>query len=69
MFKKEPDPRQQTCISLQARLSATLTSRMATGADALMSEQEADFLADHLADDLMVLRPSVPPENWLPDEG
>jgi hypothetical protein len=52
-------------IAIQARVRSTLIERLATGPDATMSEQEADFLADHVADDLMALAPVIPPEHWV----
>lgn len=46
-------------------MRSTLVDRLATGPDAIMSEQDADFLADHVADDLMALSPVIPPEHWV----
>lgn len=50
---------------MQARVRKTLVERLATGPDAVLSEQDADFLADHVADDLMLLAPSIPTEHWI----
>lgn len=66
-FKRPPRPAQQAWIAIQNRVHSTLVERLATGPDAVMSEQDADFLADHVADDLMSLSPVIPPEHWLAD--
>lgn len=65
IFKRQPGPAQQGWIAIQAQVRSTLVDRLATGPDAIMSEQDADFLADHVADDLMALSPVIPPEHWV----
>lgn len=67
MFRRQPGPEQQGWIAIQARVRETLVERLAAGPDAVMSEQDADFLADHIADDLMLLSPSIPQEHWVAD--
>ena len=64
-FRRQRGPGQQGWIAIQARVRSTLIERLATGPDAVMSEQEADFLADHVADDLMSVSPVIPPERWV----
>ena len=64
---RQPGPEQQGWIAIQARVRSTLVERLATVPDAIMPEQEADFLADHVADDLMSLSPVIPPEHWVED--
>jgi hypothetical protein len=65
IFRRPPGPEQEGWIAIQARVRSTLVERLATGPDAIMSEQEADFLADRVADDLMYLSPVIPPEHWV----
>ena len=65
ILRRQPGPEQEGWIAIQARVRSTLIERLATGPDATMSEQEADFLADHVADDLMALAPVIPPEHWV----
>lgn len=65
IFRRPPGPEQEGWIAIQARVRSTLVERLATGPDAIMSEQEADFLADHVADDLMYLSPVIPPAHWV----
>jgi hypothetical protein len=67
IFRRPPGPEQQAWLAIQARVRETLVERLATGVDAVLSEQDADFLADHVADDLMLLAPSIPPEHWISD--
>jgi len=62
IFRRRPGPELQGWIAIQTRVRSTLVERLATGPDAIMSEQEADFLADLVADDLMCLSPAIPPE-------
>lgn len=64
-LRRQPGPDQQGWIAIQARVRSTLVERLATGPGAIMSEQEADFLADHVADDLMSLSPVIPPVHWV----
>jgi hypothetical protein len=65
IFRRQPGPEQQGWIAIQARVRKTLVDQLATGPDAVLSEQDADFLADHVADDLMLLSPSIPPQHWV----
>ena len=53
--RRTVSPQQQTWIAVQRQLRDSLVGLLADGPDAVLSEQEADFLADHLADDLMSL--------------
>jgi hypothetical protein len=67
MFGRKKSPEHQTWLAMHAVIERTLLERLASGPDALMSELDAGFLADHVADDLMQLEPSVPPEHWIAD--
>lgn len=63
--KLSSGPDQQGWIAIQARVRGTLVERLGTGPKAILSEQDADFLADHVADDLMSLSPVIPPQYWV----
>jgi len=66
-LRREAKPEQESWKALQARISETLNRRLVEEGEQVESAQEADFLADHIADDLMAIEPRVPEQHWLKD--
>ena len=63
----EPDEQQQSWISIQRVVAATLTQRLVEWGETVTTAEEADMLADHVADDLAAqLRVHVPAQHRLP---
>lgn len=62
---KRQNPQQESWIALQRVIAETLQRRVVDRGEPLATHQEADLLADHIADDLMKLEPLVPPEHWV----
>jgi hypothetical protein len=65
ILRRSPDPQQQSWIALQRQIAETLKSRLVERGGSVANEQEADWLADHITDDLMRIEPLVPPEHWV----
>lgn len=62
------NPQQESWIALQQVIARTLQRRVVAEGQPVTNDQEADFLADHIADDLMTLFPLVPREHWVSRE-
>jgi hypothetical protein len=54
------DEQQQAWIAIQRAVTETLIKRLLEIGDEVRNAEEADMLADHIADDLMLLHPRVP---------
>jgi hypothetical protein len=54
---------------MQRVIAATIRRRVVQDGEPLTTALEADFLADHITDDLMGLHPLVPAEHWVPQDG
>lgn len=59
------DPQQQSWIAIQRVVAETWQRRVIRDGELIKTDQEADFLADRIADDLMSLAPLVPAEHWV----
>jgi len=67
MTRREPKPQQESWKAIQRRIAWTLNRRLVEDGERVRSAQDADFLADHIADDLMAIEPAVPPQHWVKD--